>query len=284
MSQGAGEPANTNVAPPHAPTSPCIVTTFLCLPLERGTDNRRLTLSSGDPSQKVVAFLAPKAWAVALSPDSGRASAHGSGLSHGSWLTADSGPAATNTTTVDRMKRVVASVLSSVLVLSACGGGSTLTEYAAELESAVAQMNGRLDELDASLGGAADLDEVRRYANERVAARYAFVETLKTLEPPSEVDELHDTALDVMGRLADAESALADYVNEVDDAATVDDFWATPLGVAARTADEESISLCLAAEERLDTRERSELAELPWIPPELKEVVVVAFGCIAGER
>ena len=171
-----------------------------------------------------------------------------------------------------------------VLALSACGGESSLTEYAAELESAVAQMNSRLDELDAELGDTADIEQIRHYANERVAARYAFVEVLENLEPPSEVGELHDTAQDIMGRLADAESALADYVGEVDAASTVDDFWATPLGIAARTADQESIELCLAAEERLDTQERSELADVPWIPPELKEVVVVAFGCIADER
>lgn len=182
------------------------------------------------------------------------------------------------------MKRLAASVLMLALALSACGGESSLTEYAAELESAVAHMNGRLDELDAALGETADLEQIRQYANERVAARYAFVVVLENLEPPSEVAELHDAAQDVMGRLADAESALADYVNEADDAVAVGDLWATPLGVAARTADQESIELCLAAEERLDTQERSELAGVPWIPSELKEVVVVAFGCIADER
>ncbi len=182
------------------------------------------------------------------------------------------------------MKRLVAVTLVSALALSACGGGASLTEYAAELESAVAEMNGRLDELDAELSETAGLEQVRRYANERVAARYAFVGVLEELEPPSEVSDLHDTARDVMGRLADAESALADYVNGLDSAMGVDDFWATPLGVAARTADEESIALCLAAQEELDTRERSDLAGVPWIPPELKEVVVVAFGCIAVDR
>ncbi|MGI9643074.1 MAG: hypothetical protein ACR2N9_09845 [Acidimicrobiia bacterium] len=182
------------------------------------------------------------------------------------------------------MKRLAASVLVSALAMSACGGESSLTEYAAELESVVAEMNSQLDALDAGLSETADIEQVRRYANERVAARYAFVETLRTLEPPREVDDLHQTAVDVMSRLADAESALADYVNEADSAVAAVDVWATPLGVAARAADEDSIELCLAAEERLDTRERSELEDVPWIPPELKEVVVVAFGCIAEER
>lgn len=182
------------------------------------------------------------------------------------------------------MKRLVAVTLMSALAMSACGGGVSLTEYAAELESAVTEMNGRIDELDAELSETADLEQIRRYANERVAARYAFLGVLGELEPPSEVSDLHDTARNVMGRLADAESALADYINGLDSATGIVDFWATPLGVAARSADEESIDLCLAAQEELDTRERSDLADVPWIPPELKEVVVVAFGCIADER
>ncbi len=114
--------------------------------------------------------------------------------------------------------------------------------------------------------------------------RYAFVNVLGELEPPSKVSDLHDIARDVMGRLADAESPLADYVNGLDSAVAVDDFWATPLGDAARTADQESIEVCLAAQEEFDTRERNELADTPWIPPELKEVVAVAFGCIADDR
>ena len=84
--------------------------------------------------------------------------------------------------------------------------------------------------------------------------------------------------------LADAEAALADYVSGLEPGADVGDLWATPLGVAARAADAESIELCLAAQSELDTSKRSELAGVPWIPPELKEVVVVAFGCIADER
>ena len=182
------------------------------------------------------------------------------------------------------MRRLVAIALISSSALSACGGEPSLTDYAAELEPAVTKMNARLDELDAELSETDDLDEVKEYARERVAARYAFVAFLDDLEPPSEVSDLHSTAEDIIGRLADSEAALADYVGELEPGSDIGDLWATPLGVAARAADAESIELCLAAESELDTSERSELAGVPWIPPELKEVVVVAFGCVAEER
>jgi len=184
----------------------------------------------------------------------------------------------------ERRKRLVAATLFSSLALSACGGGLSLTDYAGELESAVTEMNGRLDELDAQLSETGDLEEIKEYARERVAARYTFVAVLDELEPRSEVSDLHTAAEGIIDRLADAEAALADYVDGLESGMDVGDAWATPLGLAARAADEESIELCLAAQSELDTTERSDLAEVPWIPPELKEVVVVAFGCIAEER
>lgn len=182
------------------------------------------------------------------------------------------------------MRRLIIAVLLAGSTLSACGGGLSLSDYAAELESAVAEMNGQLDRLDVEFSGTDDLAQVKTHAAERVQARYAFVQALENLEPPADVSDLHNTALGIMGRVADAESALADYVMELDSLADVGDLWETPLGIAARSVDADAIELCLAAQEKLDTTERPDLSNTPWIPPELKEVVVVAFGCIAAER
>ena len=182
------------------------------------------------------------------------------------------------------MRRLATAVLASGLLLAACGGGSGLTEYADRLESAVTEMNTRLDELDAQLPEDADLDEVKHYADERLEARNRFVDVLEGLEPPDSVRDLHIAAVGLMSRLTDAEAALAAYTEELDTLEGAGDLWATPLGVAARSADAEAIELCLAAEQELDTTERSELEGVPWIPPELKEVVQVAFGCVADQR
>ena len=117
-------------------------------------------------------------------------------------------------------------------------------------------MNDQLDRLDFELSGTDDLAQVKRYAAERVQARYAFIRVLENLEPPADVSDLRDAALGIMGRVADAESALADYVMELDSLAAVGDFWATPLGAAARSVDAEAIELCLEAQDELDTTER----------------------------
>lgn len=184
-----------------------------------------------------------------------------------------------------RVKSLRIHVLALVVAVAACGGGSTLGEYAEELESLVATMNAQLDQLDEEAKGTQDLETVKSYARERVDARSDFLADLRDLDPPDDVAELHVVAVGIMERLTAAESALADRVMRMDSIDGIDSIWETPEGIAARTADDEAISLCLAAQTEFDdTADRSQLEDVPWIPAEMKEVVVVVFGCLADER
>jgi len=177
----------------------------------------------------------------------------------------------------------IACVLGTLSV--GCGGGASLPEYAEQVESLVAQMNGTLDDLDAQLEAAPSLETVKRYAEERVAARVAFVEALDDLDPPSEAAELHEAALGILGRVADAEAALAERVRELDTTVGIDEIWSTPEGVAARSADAEAVALCQSAQAEFDRTElREELGDVPWVPPRMKQIVLVTFGCLAEDR
>lgn len=117
------------------------------------------------------------------------------------------------------------------------------------------------------------------------AARKSLLQDLAALEPPEALADLHATAVTIMGRLADAESALADRVMAMDTVATLDAVWATPEGRAARAADAEAIQLCVAPEDELDmTEERAAIEGVPWVPTEMRATVRVAFGCDSGDR
>jgi outer membrane murein-binding lipoprotein Lpp len=177
-------------------------------------------------------------------------------------------------------------VLASLVAVSACSSGTGLTEYAGEVEALVATMNARIDQLDAEVEQKQQsLQGVRSYAQERVEARSGFLAGLRALEPPDEAADLHDVALGIMERLTVAEAALADRVMTMESMDGIDSIWSTPEGIAALTADEKAIELCLAAQSEFDdTAGRSEFRDVPWIPSEMKEVVVVAFGCIADNR
>ena len=177
-------------------------------------------------------------------------------------------------------------LLSLTLVLVAsCSSGPTNAEYAEDVESLVTTMNARLDQLDVEAEGTSNVELIQRYAEERVSARSDFVVGLRELEPPDELEDLHVTALEIMERLKNAESAMADQVMQWTSAVDIEDIWATPEGVEARTADAQAVSLCLAAQAEFDqTAERAKLEDVPWIPTEMKAVILVAFGCESDSR
>ena len=183
------------------------------------------------------------------------------------------------------MRAVHVSLLSIALLVAGCGGGPSLADYTRDLEGLVPTMNARLDQLAAELDGTQDLEEIQRYAEQRVVARSAFVAGLCVLEPSDDVVKLHESALGIMERLTAAESAMVDRVMGWESTSDIVPIWETPEGIAARTADAEAVALCLAAQAEIDqTADRAGFEDVPWIPSDMKEVVRVAFGCEADSR
>ena len=168
---------------------------------------------------------------------------------------------------------------------SSCASEVSLPEYAKEVEALVTTMNARLDQLDTEFSDAENLDDIKEYARERVEARTVFLSGMRDLDAPEAVADLHGEAISIMGRVVESESALSDMVQDLDSVSDVDSIWDTPEGVAARAADERAVVLCEAAQETLDSTDSgSELEGVPWIPPEMKQIVRVAFGCHAELR
>jgi outer membrane murein-binding lipoprotein Lpp len=186
---------------------------------------------------------------------------------------------------MDSMRVLVVGVVLSSLLMNACSAEQSVADYAEEVEALVVTMNARLDELDADLDQSWDLDHIHTYAEQRVAARSALIDGLGALEPPDEVAELHETALEILKRVTAAETAMADRVMTWTSESDVQPIWETPEGIAARTADADAIAICLAAQAEFDqTADRAEFENAPWIPAEMKEVILVAFGCEVDDR
>ena len=168
-----------------------------------------------------------------------------------------------------------------VLVVAACGGSLTLSEYAAEAEDLTTKVIVGLETLDAEWEAQAPtLEGAWVYWDRRVAFRVEFLEGIQALDPPNELTDLHETGLDIFSRLTAAEEALAARVDTFETVADLEQMWETPEGRAARAADEEGIAICHAAQAGFDvTEDRDALESVPWIPAEMKEIVRVAFGC-----
>jgi hypothetical protein len=172
--------------------------------------------------------------------------------------------------------------------LAACGSSDdganesqTLAEYAAEVERLVIAVNERIDALDAGRGSQTPtVESARTYWERRMEARVEFLEAFQALDPPDHATEMHETVLDLIGRLTAAEETLAARVMSFETATTPEQWWDTPEGLAARAVDEEGFAICRAAQTELDTTEdREVLEDVPWLPSEMSEAIRVVLGC-----
>jgi hypothetical protein len=180
-------------------------------------------------------------------------------------------------------------ILSLVALVGAsaasCGGRMSTAEYADQVETLVVEMLDRLDGLDLEYAAASDIDEVRYYAHERVDARERMLEGLEDLEPPEALEALHEEAVGIMTLLTRAERAMADRADASDEFISVHDLWNTTEGKETSEATRRAFLLCEAAQTTFDrTQSAEEFEGVPWIPPDMKDVIDVAFGCHFTDR
>lgn len=173
-----------------------------------------------------------------------------------------------------------------LLVITACGGSLSLAEYGEQVETLVAELNGEVDALDAQREARdPSVEGEIEYWESRAAARKQFQDGLDALDPPNDLAEMHDLALDIMRRYTAAEEAVAAKARDLEDLAGIAALWASAEITAWAAVDEESRVICLIAQQELDeTEQRAEFDDLPWIPGEMKETVQVAFGCTKEQR
>ncbi len=184
-----------------------------------------------------------------------------------------------------RVRRILTLVVALGLAGSACSSSRSLGEYAEEVERLVATMNQRIDDGEAEVAADPTLERAQSYATDRLDARHDFIDALDALEPPDEVADLHTTALDIFNRLVAAETVLADLVMVAESFEEADAVWITPQGEAFRRIDEEAVALCAVVQADVDaTQQRDVFSDMPWIPPEMKEVIDVAFRCDRVDR
>lgn len=179
-------------------------------------------------------------------------------------------------------KRVVQMGMFLALTLMACGGGSlTAAEYASQAEELVAELAAEFESLDSEWGSQTpSLEAARAYWDRRLAARVKLLDGIRALDPPEALTDLHATAVDLFGRITAAEEDLATRVGSFETTADLEQTWQTPEGQTAQAALEEVFALCRATQTEFDdTEDHESLDGVPWIPPEMKEVIRISFGC-----
>ena len=172
------------------------------------------------------------------------------------------------------------------LGVAGCGGGApTLADYAAEVEPAVSEMRIRIIATDDALTQpVSSLAEMEGIWRERAAAREAFLRGFETIDPPDVAAEVHSAADEILRRLADAETLVADEVGDFVELSQLNGLGSTSAYRGFLEVNEEATNICLAAQELFDaTKQREVLAEVPWLTDEVKETTVVVFGCVPDQ-
>lgn len=180
------------------------------------------------------------------------------------------------------MRRIAILFTVSTVVLAACGGGSlTLTEYASETAALIKRVDSRLDaHADELFSSPASLEDTLAFLEDRVAGYHELVEGINDLNPPEQTTDLHAALQEILERLLETEEARLTFAETVTSVADLDQVWDGPEAQAVREAELEAITICFAAQAQVDaTADREAFADIPWMPPEMREVVVAAFDC-----
>ena len=177
-------------------------------------------------------------------------------------------------------------LLVCLLALAACSSSTpTAAEYAEEIEVLVSDMEARFAEADAEWESQTPtLDGAVAYWDERLDIRADFLDDLEDMEYPPEVAAMHEESLEIFRRITTADEAIADSVEEYDGITQHRPWLDTPEGQASLAVLDEVFAFCRASQAEFDaTRDREDLEDVPWLPPEMTEVIKVAFGCPPAE-
>ena len=180
------------------------------------------------------------------------------------------------------MRRTVAAAMLGALALSSCGDEAmSLTEYSEEVAEVIAREDSKLDALGAEVAAAPeDVEMAQTYFDERVASYQRMASGIADLNPPEEASWLHNELERLVAKLLAAEEARAVFAATLVSVDELDQAWEGPEAQAIREAEFEAIELCRVAQQQIDaTQDREALEGVPWVPPEMKEVVLVSFNC-----
>ena len=179
------------------------------------------------------------------------------------------------------MRRVWRAGLWLLLVVG-CGGTLSLTEYSETVEGLIADMNDSVGPLVASYEAMPQsVDRAQALLRGTVAARSEFLDRYQDLEPPDQIRELHAIGVEVISEMRAAEEKLAARAGELETAADLGALWLSAEYTAAIAANQRASNLCEQLQRETDaTADRGPFVGLPWLPPELKEIVISMMNII----
>jgi hypothetical protein len=170
--------------------------------------------------------------------------------------------------------------VSLAIVVAACGGSMTATEYVEGLNALVA--TGRSD-FEAAVVAQEQIAEPTMaesvaFIEREVEIRQDFLSGFEALDPPASLAGVHQALGDAMARLLAAAEGLVAGAATV---SSLEEAEQTPQFAEYRAANADGARICLEVQAKLDdiAATGEAFADAPWIPGELSLAVRAAVGC-----
>lgn len=165
------------------------------------------------------------------------------------------------------------------IVVAACGGSMTATEYVEGLNALVA--TGRSD-LEAALAqeqiAEPTMAGALAFVEREVEIRQEILSGFEALNPPESLAGVHQALGDAMARLLAAAEGLVASAGTV---SSLEEAERTPEFAEYSAANADGGRVCLDVQAKLDDLAAGgeAFADTPWIPDELSLAVSAALGC-----
>ena len=182
-------------------------------------------------------------------------------------------------TTGRPVRRTLLGGVILAIVVAACGGSMTATEYVEGLNALVA--TGRSD-LEAAVAqeqiAEPTMAGALAFVEREVEIRQEILSGFEALNPPESIAGVHQALGDAMARLLAAAEGLAASAGTV---SSLEEAEQTPEFAEYRAANADGDRICLDVQAKLDDLAAGgeAFADTPWIPDELSLAVRAALGC-----
>lgn len=177
------------------------------------------------------------------------------------------------------MSRTFLAGASLAILVSACGGSMTATEYVDALNALVETGSSDIEASSAAYGQIAEptLAEAVAFIEREVEIRRQFREGFEALEPPDSLAEVHRVLGDAFVRVLEAAE---DLVAVADSVSSTEEAEQTPEFAEYLAANADGRLACLEVQELLDNLVASgeALGDATWIP-DVGLAVRAVLGC-----
>ncbi len=177
------------------------------------------------------------------------------------------------------VRRILLAGVGLAIVVAACGGPMSETEYVEGLNALVVTVASDLEAPFVAYEQIADptLAEFVAFVDQEIAVEYAVRQGFEALDPPDSIADVHQVMADGLARLLAAAEGLVAVAGTV---SSLEEVEQTPEFAEYQAAHADPDGICRDVEAKLDDLAATSeaLTDIPWMPT-LRLTVEVALGC-----